>query len=101
MVGIESEMAEDKTIIELAPILHLPPVNKTQMVPYALMRYLNLLKEIYDEVPLDQLSDEDLTDDEKATFVEWIDLGAQWDGIPGPDEFSAGVETGMRTEKEK
>ena len=29
-----------------------------------------------------------LTDDEKLTFVEWIDLGAHWDGIPGPDEFS-------------
>jgi len=26
-----------------------------------------------------------LTDDEKRTFVEWIDLGAHWDGIPGPD----------------
>jgi hypothetical protein len=26
-----------------------------------------------------------LTDDEKRTFVEWIDLGAPWDGIPGPD----------------
>ena len=31
-----------------------------------------------------------LTNDEKLTFVEWIDLGAHWDGIPGPDEFSAG-----------
>ena len=29
-----------------------------------------------------------LTDDEKLTFMEWIDLGAHWDGIPGPDEFS-------------
>ena len=78
MVGIESEMAEDKTIIELAPILHLPPVNKTQMVPYALMRYLNLLKEIYDEVPLDQLSDEDLTDDEKAKRKECTDKIVEW-----------------------
>ena len=24
-----------------------------------------------------------LTEDEKRTFVEWIDLGALWDGIPG------------------
>jgi len=28
-----------------------------------------------------------LTEDEKATFVEWIDLGALWDGIPGADPF--------------
>ncbi|HID11657.1 MAG TPA: hypothetical protein EYP17_10215 [Candidatus Latescibacteria bacterium] len=26
-----------------------------------------------------------LTEDEVRTFVEWIDLGAQWDNIPGPD----------------
>jgi len=25
-----------------------------------------------------------LTDDEKRTFVQWIDLGALWDGIPTP-----------------
>ena len=30
-----------------------------------------------------------MTDDEKVTFVEWIDLGAHWDGIPGPDEYAA------------
>lgn len=32
---------------------------------------------------------EPLTDGEKVTFVEWIDLGAHWDGIPGPDEYAA------------
>lgn len=26
-----------------------------------------------------------LTEDEKRTFVEWIDMGTLWDGIPGPD----------------
>jgi hypothetical protein len=26
-----------------------------------------------------------LTPEEKRAFVEWIDLGAQWDGIPGAD----------------
>ncbi len=31
-----------------------------------------------------------LTDDEKLTFIEWIDLGAHWDGIPGADALSAG-----------
>ncbi len=31
-----------------------------------------------------------LTEDEKLTFIEWIDLGALWDGIPGPDPFSSG-----------
>jgi hypothetical protein len=29
-----------------------------------------------------------LTEDEKRTFVEWIDMGALWDGIPGPDTLS-------------
>ena len=33
---------------------------------------------------------EQLTADERLTFVEWIDLGVHWDGIPGPDEFSGG-----------
>jgi len=28
-----------------------------------------------------------LTDDEKRTFAEWIDMGGLWDGIPGPDNF--------------
>jgi hypothetical protein len=42
---------------------------------------------------------EQLTEDEKATFVEWIDLGALWDGIPGADEFS--TELSSRTGSEK
>lgn len=29
-----------------------------------------------------------LTRDEKRTFVEWIDMGALWDGIPGPDDLT-------------
>ena len=28
---------------------------------------------------------EELIEDEKRTFVEWIDMGALWDGIPGAD----------------
>jgi hypothetical protein len=28
-----------------------------------------------------------LTEDEKRTFVEWVDMGALWDGIPGPDSL--------------
>jgi len=28
-----------------------------------------------------------LTDDEKRTFIEWIDFCALWDGIPGPDNL--------------
>jgi hypothetical protein len=28
-----------------------------------------------------------LSDDEKRTFVEWIDMGAMWDGIPGADNL--------------
>jgi hypothetical protein len=30
-----------------------------------------------------------LTEDEKRTFVEWIDMGALWDGIPGPENLPA------------
>lgn len=30
---------------------------------------------------------EALTEDERRTFVEWIDMGALWDGIPGPDSL--------------
>ena len=28
-----------------------------------------------------------LSDAEKMLFVEWVDLGAQWDNIPGEDEL--------------
>ncbi len=31
-----------------------------------------------------------LTEDEKRTFVEWIDIGALWDGIPGPEQNNKG-----------
>jgi hypothetical protein len=30
---------------------------------------------------------EALTEDERRTFVEWVDMGALWDGIPGPDNL--------------
>jgi hypothetical protein len=30
---------------------------------------------------------EGLIEDERRTFVEWIDMGALWDGIPGPDSL--------------
>ncbi len=32
-------------------------------------------------------SSQALTEDEKRTFIEWIDMGALWDGIPDPDEL--------------
>jgi hypothetical protein len=35
-----------------------------------------------------------LTEQEKRTFVEWIDLGALWDGIPVPAGPSAYIESG-------
>ena len=31
--------------------------------------------------------DEPLSDQEKRLFALWIDLGAQWDNIPGPDPY--------------
>ncbi len=39
-----------------------------------------------------------LTEDEKLTFIEWIDLGAHWDGIPGADEST--VDTAGHIESE-
>ena len=30
---------------------------------------------------------EGLTKDERRTFVEWVDMGALWDGIQGPDNL--------------
>ena len=33
------------------------------------------------------IKEQELTKDEKRTFAEWIDLGALWDGIPGPDNL--------------
>jgi hypothetical protein len=38
-------------------------------------------------VPIEPGKAPPLTAKEKRTFVEWIDLGAMWDGIPGPDNF--------------
>jgi len=32
---------------------------------------------------------EPLTEDEKRTIVEWVDVGAPWDGVPGPDRLAA------------
>ena len=71
-------MAGNESMIELPPILHLPPVNKEQMEPYPLMRYLNLLKNIYDEVPLDELCEDDLVEEEKAKRKENTDKIVDW-----------------------
>lgn len=71
-------MAGNESMIELAPILHLPPVNKEQMEPYPLMRYLNLLKNIYDEVPLDEFCEDDLIEEEKAERKEDTDKIVEW-----------------------
>jgi len=71
-------MTEDKRIIELPPILNLPPINMEQMHPYAAERYLRLLVELYNEVPLDQLSEEDLTDDERAKRKRYTDEIIDW-----------------------
>ncbi len=43
------------------------------------------------KVPFEKSGDcraDQLTDDEKLTFIEWIDMGALWDGIPGADNLS-------------
>src|SRR3990172_3064312 len=33
------------------------------------------------------MHDKFLTQDERYLFVEWIDIGAQWDNIQGPDLY--------------
>jgi hypothetical protein len=38
------------------------------------------------KIPLDKA--EPLTDDQRRTFVEWVDMGAMWDGIPSTDDDS-------------
>jgi hypothetical protein len=38
--------------------------------------------EVIEKMPPD--GSEALTDEEKQTFVEWVDLGALWDGLPEP-----------------
>ncbi|UCC32602.1 MAG: hypothetical protein JSU86_10015 [Phycisphaerales bacterium] len=42
-----------------------------------------------------------LTEDEKLTFVEWIDLGAHWSGIPELGESSAGAAGNIESESVK
>jgi len=44
----------------------------------------------FSEQKVTQMPPEDkqaLTEDEKRIFIEWIDMGALWDGIPGPDKL--------------
>ena len=82
-MGTESEMAEDKTIIELAPILRLPPVDTEQIHPHALDRYLEFLQEVYKEVPtLYLLNDADLevflSDEDRAKFKASVDEIKGW-----------------------
>ena len=38
-----------------------------------------------------------LTDEEKRAFVEWIDLGAHWDGIPDADAVAARERSGIQS----
>ncbi len=76
-------MAENESMLVLAPILHLPPVNKKQMLPYAHLSYLNLLKEIYDEVPLDELCEDDLVEEEKVAGKKIADKIIDWLGMCG------------------
>ena len=76
-------MTQEKTIIEWAPILHLPPVNTEQMEPHALQRYLEFFLEVHRAVPiLYLLSDEDLrlflSDTEYARLTACVDEIMDW-----------------------
>jgi hypothetical protein len=42
---------------------------------------------------------EALTEDERRTFVEWIDMGALWDGIPGQDNLPGHQENSGGSDK--
>ena len=46
------------------------------------------------------LEAEQLTDDERLTFIEWIDLGAHWDGIPEVIRQPASSDRGVENEGE-
>ena len=41
----------------------------------------------------------ELTPEEKRTFIQWIDLGALWDGIPGSDDRPGDVKLGEGRKK--
>ena len=69
---------EHEATLKLPPILHLPPVNKEQMEPYAYMRYLNLRKELCDDVSLDELCEDDLVEEEKAKRKKYTDKIVDW-----------------------
>jgi hypothetical protein len=84
-------MAKSEPTITLAPILNLPPVNKAQLVPYALARYLRLIKEIYDEVPVDELCEEDLIEEEKVARKEATDKIVEWIGMCGKNSNPAAL----------
>ncbi len=43
-------------------------------------------------VPMPTDQSQELTQDEKRTFVEWIDMGALWDGIPQHDDSNRGTD---------
>ena len=59
-------MANSDEIIQPQPVLQLPPVNLSQIHPHAAERYVQFLKELWGEVALDQLTEEDLSEDERA-----------------------------------
>lgn len=71
-------MDQEKRSIELFPILNLPPVNMEQMDPYALNSYLEYLQELYTELPGYELTEADLTDDEKAERKQCTDEIRDW-----------------------
>jgi len=70
---------EHEESVRLAPILGALPIDVKQTEPHASIRYLEFLKELCAEVPLDWLSEKDLTEDEQtkrkeslAGIVEWL-----------------------------
>ena len=71
-------MTNKNEMIQPEPMLQLPAVNMSQLHPHARERFVRFLKELRDEVPLDQLSDEDFTAQELVEFVECVRGVEEW-----------------------
>lgn len=97
--------AEPQTEVMLPPILRLPWPEQGSLHAHALQRYLAFLQELHDEVPLDCLTDEDLTEKEQAKrnecsrrIVRWLERCSADAGAPALSvyPYSSGVIYNMR-----
>ena len=73
---------ENKAIVEseviLPPVLQLPPINREEIELHAFIRYLEFIKDLCTEVPLNYLCEEDLSDAEKIKRKDCTDGIVDW-----------------------